>query len=83
MTLIVGRNHPQQYDVTITEIHGGSRGPSRICAEPPGWIGLRRFMISQVRRLTDHTSGETVTGEADVKAWAEACILETKGAKSQ
>jgi hypothetical protein len=79
VTLIVGRNHPQQYDVTITEIHGSSRGPSRICAEPPGWIGLRRFMISQVQRLTDRTTSETFEGEAAVKAWAEARIAESGG----
>jgi hypothetical protein len=80
VTLIIGRNHPQQYEVTITEIHGSRRGPSRICAEPPGWIGLRRFMISQVQRLTDLTTGETFEGEAAVKAWVEARIAESKGA---
>lgn len=83
VTLIVGRNHPQQYEVTITEIHGNRRGPSRICAAPPGWHGLRRFMISQIVQLTDHKTGKVIEGEAAVKTWAETCILETKGAKRQ
>lgn len=35
-------------------------------------------MISQIQRLTDHETGETVEGAATVRAWALARIAEAR-----
>lgn len=80
VTVVVGRKNPETTNYTITAILGGPRGPSRLKGPWPGWSEPRQLMISQIQRLTDHETGETVEGAAAVRAWALARVAEFKSA---